>query len=76
MALRAVQFWKQNYHVDGFHILGEGAPLDLIMKDGLLAGTKIMAEGMDTAALYKNRRQESDALRNIIWDFCRICADS
>ena len=56
MALRAVQFWKQNYHVDGFHILGEGAPLDLIMKDGLLAGTKIMAEGMDTAALYKNRR--------------------
>lgn len=27
-----------------------------IMKDGLLAGTKIMAEGMDTAALYKNRR--------------------
>lgn len=56
MALRAVQFWKQNYHVDGFHILGKGAPLDLIMKDGLLAGTKIMAEGMDTAALYKNRR--------------------
>ena len=56
MALRAVQFWKQNYHVDGCHILGEGAPLDLIMKDGLLAGTKIMAEGMDTAALYKNRR--------------------
>ena len=56
MALRAVQFWKQNYHVDGFHILGEGAPLNLIMKDGLLAGTKIMAEGMDTAALYKNRR--------------------
>ena len=42
--------------MDGFHILGEGAPLDLIMKDGLLAGTKIMAEGMDTAALYKNRR--------------------
>ena len=56
MALRAVQFWKQNYHVDGFHILGEGAPLNLIMKDGLLAGTKIMAEGMDTAALYKKRR--------------------
>lgn len=76
MALRAVQFWKQNYHVDGFHILGKGAPLDLIMKDGLLAGTKIMAEGMDTAALYKNRRPESAALRNIIWDFCRICADS
>ncbi|MFR5151536.1 MAG: hypothetical protein ACLTER_20240 [Ruminococcus sp.] len=30
--------------------------MTLIMKDGLLAGTKIMAEGMDTAALYKNRR--------------------
>ena len=58
MALRALQFWKQNYHVDGFHVLGAGAPLALIMKDGLLAGTKILADGMDTAALYKNQKQK------------------
>ena len=24
MALRAVQFWKQNYHVDGFHLYNAG----------------------------------------------------
>ena len=53
MALQALQFWKCYYHVDGFHVLGEGAPLDLIMKDGVLAGTKIMAVGMDTGALYQ-----------------------
>ena len=58
MALRALQFWKQNYHVDGFHVLGAGAPLALIMKDGLLAGTKILADGMDTATLYKNQKQK------------------
>ena len=76
MALRAVQFWKQNYHVDGFHILGEGAPLDLIMKDGLFAGTKIMAKEWIRLLFIRTADQESDALRNIIWDFCRICADS
>ena len=58
LALRALQFWKQNYHVDGFHVLGAGAPLALIMKDGLLAGTKILADGMDTATLYKNQKQK------------------
>lgn len=53
--LRALQFWKRHYHVDGFHVLGEGVPLDLLMKDGVLADTKIMAAGMDTSHFYQGK---------------------
>lgn len=41
-ALRALQFWKMYYHVDGFHLLGEGAAPELLRKDGILSGTKLM----------------------------------
>lgn len=44
MVLHVLQFWKLYYHVDGFHILGEGAPANLILKDGILAGSKLMME--------------------------------
>lgn len=40
--LRALQFWKRYYHVDGFHLLGEGVPVNLILKDGVLSQTKLM----------------------------------
>lgn len=42
MALQASWFWKTYYHVDGFHFLGEGAPVDLLAKDHILYGTKKM----------------------------------
>lgn len=51
-ALRALQFWKLYYHVDGFHILGDGAPVDMIAKDGVLAGAKLMAAGFDEYSIY------------------------
>ncbi|WP_373214168.1 Type II secretory pathway, pullulanase PulA and related glycosidase [Ruminococcus sp. 5_1_39BFAA] len=54
-ALRTLQFWKRYYHVDGFHILGEGAPVEMILKDGILADTLVMAAGMDTGAVYHGK---------------------
>lgn len=54
-ALRALQFWKRYYHVDGFHVLGDGAPVDVLMKDGLLADTLIMAAGADVKAVYQGK---------------------
>lgn len=47
LALHALQFWKINYHVDGFHILGDGAPVELILNDGILAGSRQMAPYFD-----------------------------
>lgn len=59
ICLRALQFWKRYYHVDGFHLTGEGVPLDLILKDGVLADTKIMAQGYDMGRLPKEYRTEN-----------------
>lgn len=47
IALRALQFWKLYYHIDGFHILGEGAPVKMILPDGVLQGSKLMIDGVD-----------------------------
>lgn len=42
MILRILQFWKLYYHVDGFHLLGDGVPVNLLLKDGVLSKTKLM----------------------------------
>lgn len=47
LALRAMQFWKLYYRVDGFHILGDGAPVQLALTDGTLSDTKLMLQGFD-----------------------------
>ena len=54
-ALQALQFWKRHYHVDGFHVLGEGVSPEILMRDGVLAGTKILASGMDTERFYRGK---------------------
>lgn len=46
-ALHALQFWKLYYHVDGFHVLGEGVPAELLMHDGILGETKLMFHDFD-----------------------------
>ena len=33
MALQASWFWKTYYHVDGFHFIGEGVPVELLAKE-------------------------------------------
>lgn len=40
--LRALQFWKLYYHVDGFHLIGDGVPVQLLLNDGVLSHTKLM----------------------------------
>lgn len=47
LALHALWFWKMNYHVDGFHLIGDGVPYQLISSDSLLSGTKRMFAGVD-----------------------------
>ena len=47
LALRALQSWKLNFHVDGFHVLGDGAPIQLLMQDGILRDSKLMFHGFD-----------------------------
>ena len=39
--LDILRYWKTEYHVDGFHLMGEDIPQALFMKDALLAGSKL-----------------------------------
>ncbi len=39
--LEALRYWVREYHVDGFHLLGENVPVSLITQDAWLARSKI-----------------------------------
>lgn len=40
--LEVLRFWKLEYHIDGFHLLGDGVPRDLLCSDSLLKKTKLI----------------------------------
>ena len=52
MVLDVLRFWKMAYHVDGFHLLGEGVWTDLVLKDPLLRQTKLIVAGFNRDAVY------------------------
>ncbi len=47
-----LRFWVLEYHVDGFHLMGERLPTTVIARDELLADTKLWYYGFDTDAVY------------------------
>lgn len=64
LALRALQFWKLFYHVDGFHLMGDGVPDSLILKDAILSDTKLMLMGFDANEVKESSRQKTVAEYN------------
>lgn len=42
MCLEVLRYWKMRYHVDGFHLLGEGILPQLAVQDEVLKGTKLL----------------------------------
>ena len=53
-----LHFWKNEYHVDGFHIIGSNLPISSIVRDPILSRTKIFTDTFngecDTRRKYKN----------------------
>lgn len=47
MMLDILRYWKREYHVDGFHLMGSSLPQALFMKDALLAGSKLFFHDVD-----------------------------
>lgn len=39
--LSVLRFWACEYHVDGFHLIGDGLPMELVTKDPLLTDCKL-----------------------------------
>lgn len=55
-----LRFWVLEYHVDGFRLMGEDLPVELIARDALLADTKIWHTFYDADKLYaKNEHPET-----------------
>ncbi len=46
-ALRAVIFWKQHYHMDGFRFIGAGVPMASLVSEPLLKKTKMLFDNID-----------------------------
>lgn len=52
-----LRFWAQEYHVDGFHLLGVDLPVELFAADPMLADKKIMYYGFNADQVYGRNRQ-------------------
>ncbi len=55
LVLEVLQFWKKEYDIDGFVVSGAGVRFDVLAKDEILAGTKLMCPGYDMNQIYKNK---------------------
>lgn len=48
-----LRFWVREYHVDGFHLMGEDLPITMTVKDAALADTKIWYYDFDVSNIYE-----------------------
>jgi len=49
-----LKFWMQEYHVDGFHLMGKKLPLALIGTEPMLANTKIICDHFPFDEIFEN----------------------
>ena len=59
--LRSLWMWKLFYHVDGFHLMGDGVHQKVIERDPILYGTKKMFSEMDGNTEAENMLAEYNA---------------
>ncbi len=68
-----LRFWVTEYHVDGFHLMGENLPADLLASDDMLADTKLWYYQFDTGVIYARNelpRYPHVAEYNDAWYYC------
>lgn len=71
--LDCLRYWVMQFHVDGFHLNSNVAPLTMLAKDVLLKHTKIFSENFDTSAIYADQIPERKQLA-CLHDAYEICA--
>lgn len=57
-----LRYWVLEYHVDGFHLMGERLPVNMIAADAALADTKLWYCCFDTEAVYG---EDTPRMRNL-----------
>lgn len=50
--LEVLRFWRLEYHVDGFRLLGVGIPIELLAVDPVLCNSKLLYEHFDGRKAY------------------------
>ena len=55
-ALEILKYWKREYHIDGFHLMGRGICQEVFMKDAYLSGTKLFFHDVDGEAVLGGRK--------------------
>ena len=53
-----LRFWVLEYHVDGFHLMGENLPVDFLAQDAVLADTKLWYYSFDTDKIYGDKQPQ------------------
>lgn len=59
LILDVLRFWVREYHVDGFHLLGDNLPITAIIQDSLLSRTKIFCSEFDMNSIRKDRKYQA-----------------
>ncbi len=59
MILDALRFWVREYHVDGFHLLGDNLPVTAIVQDILLSRTKIFYTNFDENIIPNDKKYKT-----------------
>lgn len=57
VVLDALRYWKMNFGVDGFHLIGEDVPMDTIVQHPLLKRTKLLFDRVDEYWIYGNKNE-------------------
>ena len=52
--LEVLKYWVHEYHVDGFHLMGENIPLTLLGSEPMFTGTKLLYYGFPVNEIYGN----------------------
>ncbi|MEE1197207.1 MAG: alpha-amylase family glycosyl hydrolase [Lachnospiraceae bacterium] len=52
LAFDALRYWKMNYGVDGFHLIGDGIPVEAIVRHPLFKRTKLFFDRVDDQWIY------------------------
>lgn len=59
LILDALRYWVRDFHVDGFHLIGEKLPITAIVQDVLLSRTKIFYPEFENIVLKEEKKYKN-----------------
>lgn len=78
--LNIIRYWYLEYHMDGFHLLGDGVPSDMISSDPLLKKAKLMFQSVpcreDSGCADKNLAEYNEGFKQDMRRFLKSDEDS